>query len=96
MHVVGRELGGEEARQELAHLALAEGLTRLDRGTAGVGRGETLQPVGPPAEAPAGEPSLAGVDPCAGPKACGRWRLVWYGPVGWRGKWPPWAPKSND
>src|SRR5438477_4116279 len=55
VHVVRRQIGGEEAQQQLPHLALVERLTRLDRGAAGVGRGEPLEPIGPAAEPSAGE-----------------------------------------
>src|SRR6185369_16376561 len=53
VHVVWRQLGGEQPEQELAHLALVEPLARLHRGAAGVGGREPLQPVGPAAEPPA-------------------------------------------
>ncbi len=53
VHVVRRQIGGEEAEQQLAHLPLVQPLPRLDRGAAGVGGGEALQPVGPAAEPPA-------------------------------------------
>src|SRR5512138_3763151 len=53
VHVVRRKLGREQPEQQLAHLALVQPLARLDRCPARVGRREPLQPVGPPAEAPA-------------------------------------------
>src|SRR3954466_2417224 len=53
VHVMRRQLGGEEPQQQLAHLALVEPLPRLHRGPAGVRGGDPLEPVGPAAEAAA-------------------------------------------
>src|SRR2546425_11370375 len=53
MHVVGRQSGTEDADHELPHLIRLEPLAGLDRGAAGEGRGEALQPVRQAAEAAA-------------------------------------------
>src|SRR3989454_2406537 len=45
VHVVGRQSGAEDADDELPHLVRLEPLAGLDRGAAGEGRGEALQPV---------------------------------------------------
>ena len=52
VNVVGRKVGGEEAEEQLAHFPLLQPFAGFHRGAAGVGGGETFQPVGPPAEAP--------------------------------------------
>src|SRR2546426_1296591 len=44
VHVVGRQGGAEDADDELPHLVRLEPLAGLDRGAAGEGRGEALQP----------------------------------------------------
>src|SRR5512132_1702347 len=51
VHIVRRQVGGEELQQELAHLLLRERLARLHRGAAGERRREALQAISPPAEA---------------------------------------------
>src|SRR5262245_61667223 len=48
--VVGRQGAGEESGHQPAHLLLGKDLARLDRGPAGIGRGETLQPISPSSE----------------------------------------------
>ncbi len=55
VHVVRRQVGGKQAEEQLPHLPLVETLPRLHGGSAGVGRGESLQPIGPATEPPTGE-----------------------------------------
>ena len=55
MHVVRRECRGEQADDELAHLVGIERLPGLDGGTTRIRRGESFEPVLPPAKPAAGE-----------------------------------------
>src|SRR6476619_5255787 len=55
VHVVGRQVGGEQPQQQLPHFALVERVARFYRGAAGVGRREPFQPVGPATEPPPSE-----------------------------------------
>src|SRR5437867_8059269 len=54
-HVVGRQGGADDTHYDLPHLVLREPLAGLDRGAAGEGGGEALQPVRQAAEAAARE-----------------------------------------
>src|SRR6266540_5419608 len=55
VHVMGGEGCREQAHDQLAHLSRVERLSRLDRGSTRVGRGEALQPILPAPKSPAGE-----------------------------------------
>jgi len=55
VHIVRGKRGAEEAHDELAHLVGIERLPGLDGGTTRIRRGESFEPVLPPAKPAAGE-----------------------------------------
>src|SRR5882757_9349654 len=55
MNIVRGQCRREQSHDQLAHFLDVERLPSLDRGAAGIGRGEPLEPVLPAAEAAAGE-----------------------------------------
>src|SRR2546426_9457245 len=73
VHVVGRQGGAEDADDELPHLVRLEPLAGLDRGAAGEGRGEALQPVRQAAEAAAREISHRSEERRVGKECRSRW-----------------------
>ena len=50
MHIVRRQLTGKQARQQLTPRSIVEWLAGLHRGMTGIGRHESLEPIGPAAE----------------------------------------------
>src|SRR5215203_4929274 len=50
VHIVWWQIGAEEPQEQLAHLPLAQPVSRFHRRATGVCGGEAFQPVGPPTE----------------------------------------------